>query len=657
MNISNPHLINSFNYAALAILILLLGYSLLAGGLNRTHKKLFVSLLSLVLLTTVFAIGGWEFQFISNTKNGKDLICNLREVCNTLYFLGHVATVYLLFLYILEFTSFLTWRKWWVYAIYGSPAFIIFVMAILNPFFGYFWHYTPIDGLYVYERGNLLWLSYLMAGIYSISGFILFFLSAKSLRKNIRYSLYVLFSITYAGVIIQYVFPSYQVEMITETITLAGIMITMEDQIKFIDPISRLANRESFEGDMNKLIHTGHSFTLVIIGLDNFSHFSRVMMKSQSDELITYLAKHLKVMPYLFDVYRVTPYCFALILGQKREKSIGAFKTKLYSFLKEEYHFGDVSYHLACSVTICKVPDELPDREMVTSLIEAREDPLNAEIRFHGIDYIYGIKRRIAVEKAIRRGILHRSFVLYYQPIYSAKTDTIVAAEALCRLNDSELGLISPGEFIPIAEETGMMNEVGDLVYEEACRFIAKGILQTYSLRYVEVNLSVYQLYNENLAVNILRKMERYHIDPKLINLEITESAAVDEALSSRSNLRILMDAGLSFSLDDFGSGYSNYAILDRIPFRNVKLDISLLRNAKRYPQAKVFYHGLISSLSKSGQSLIQEGLEEKSDLDFLREAVPDIMIQGYYFAKPLPEKEFIDYLKNFKGEKTAISS
>lgn len=657
MNILNPHLINSFNYVAVAILIFLLGYSLLAGGLNRTHKKLFVSLLSLVLVTTVFAICGWEFQFISYTKNGKDLIYNLREVCNTFYFLGHVATVYLLVLYILEFTSFLTWRKWWVYAIYGSPAFIIFVMAILNPFFGYFWHYVPVDGLFVYERGNLLWLSYIVAGIYSISGFILFFLSAKSLRRNIRYLLYILFSVTFAGVIVQYIFPSYQVELITETITLAGIMITLEDNIKYIDRISSLPNRGSFENDINKLIHTGHSFTTVILRFDNFPHYARVMLKSQSDEMIVYLAKNLRALPHVFDAYHVSPYCFAIILSQEKQRSITSFTEKLNDFLKTEYHLSDTSYRFAFSITICKISEGISDMEMLNSLIEAKEDPLNAEIRFHGIDYILKIKRRIAVEKAIRRGILHRNFVLYYQPIYSAKTDSIVAAEALCRLNDSELGRITPGEFIPIAEETGMMNEVGEQIYEAACRFIAKGFLQAYSLEYVEVNLSVYQLYNENLATNILKKMNHYHIDPKLINLEITESAAVDEALASRSNLKLLMNAGLSFSLDDFGSGYSNYSILDKIPFRNVKLDISLLRNAKQYEQARILYQGLISSLSKSGQSLIQEGVEEKTDIDFLTEADPDIKIQGFYFAKPLPEEEFIDYLRNFKGEKTAISS
>lgn len=650
MGISNPHLINSFNFVAFVISGFLLAYSILAGGTNRKHKRFFIALLSTIIFTTIFAIVSWELQPWALAMNGKNWVYKVREICDTLYYFGHIMTAFLFTLYILEFTSFMTWRKWWAYALLSAPAILVSLMVLLNPVFHYFWTYTVVDGVYAYTRASYLWITYLMAAVYAIGGVFMFVVSSSSLRPKIRYSIYVLFSVTFAGVAIQFFFPSYQVELVTESITLAGMLINMEDHIKFVDPITRLPNRDSFDNDMNKLMNTKHSFTVVILHIDNFPHYSRVMKKSLSSEMLNYLANNLRKLPHVFDTYKVASSCFALILNHTKEARITDFKIALGTFLNEEYVLNNVPLRFAASITMAKVPDDIADLDLFSYLIEAKEDFLNTEVKFLGIDYINQVKRHAIVEKAIRDGILNHNFELYYQPIYSAKSDKIIAAEALCRLIDPKLGLISPGEFIPIAEETGMMNEIGDQIYDQACRFISSGVLQKYGLEYIEVNLSVFQLYNANLARNILDTMRRYGVSPKHINLEITESAAVDAALISKSNLKLLMDAGLSFSLDDFGSGYSNYSILDRLPFKNVKLDISLLRNAKTYEQAKVLHEGLIASLSQSGQSLIQEGVEDRNDLEALKNVDPNIMIQGYYFSKPLPRNDFIAYLKTFKG-------
>ncbi len=650
MSIQNPYLINSFNYTAFFVLVLDLVYCFIAGGLNRKHKRLFIALILCVMITTVAAVGSWDLQTRTSVANGKDIFYGLREACDTIYYIVHCLTAFLFTFYILEYTSFLSWKKWYNYVLLSAPAMIVSVLMLLNPIFHHFWSYVPIDGVYVYTRGDALWVVYALPIIYSIAGVVFFCLSTRTMPIYYRVAVLFLFSFTFVGIAIQFFAPAFQVEMITEAITITGILALMEDHVKFIDPVTRLSNYGVLERDIKKLIQTKHKFLLVVVHLDNYSHYARVLKKNLSSQLLIYVASHISKLPHVFDCYKVSSSCYALILDTIDDIKIEEFKTALKEFFLNPYNLNDVSLKFFINATFLRVPYELPDSEYLPYLIEVPENPNNKGIVFKGAEYFTTIKRRDQVEKAIRQGIQQKNFVLYYQPIYSVAENRIIACEGLARLIDPELGLISPGEFIPIAEKAGLMNEIGDQIYDMACKFIASGQMEKYGLGYLEVNLSVFQLYNQNLASEILATMNKYHVAPEYINLEITESAAVDSALASADNLRKLYDAGITFSLDDFGVGYSNYSILDRMTFKNVKLDISLLNNAKLSAKANVLHSGLIYSLSHIGQSLIQEGVETKEDLMILKKADPNILIQGYYFSKPLPEEEFITYLDNFKG-------
>lgn len=650
MSIQNPYLINSFNYTAFFVLVLDLIYCFIAGGVHRRHKQLFIALIICVMITTLTAAASWDLQNMVLVEHGKDFLYGLREAVDTIYYIAHAISAFLFAFYILEYTSLLTWRKWYSYALLSAPAVIVSILMLLNPAFHLFWKYEVIDGVYAYSRGDSIWVLYVLTLVYSIAGVVLFCFSTRPLRVQPRIAVIVLFLITFVGIAVQFLFPSFQIEMITESLTITGILAILEDHAKYIDPITRLSNYGTLEIDIKKLLQTRHHFQLVIIHVDNFSHYARVLKKALSSRLLIYIAENLCKLPYVYDCYKASSSCYALILDHIDEEKTKVFKQSLKTFFKKPYDLNGLSLKFFINATFLKVPDEFPDSDYLPYLVEVPENPNNKEIIFHGADYFAAIQRRDEVEKAIRDGIHQKNFVLYYQPIYSAKTNSIIACEGLARLLDPTLGLISPGEFIPIAEKAGLMNEIGDLIYDMACRFIASGVMKKYQLSYLEVNLSVFQLYNQNLASEILETMKKYDVSPEYINLEITESAAVDSALASAKNLKTLAEAGLTFSLDDFGVGYSNYSILDKMTFKNVKLDISLLSNAKLSEKASALHTGLISSLSSIGQSLIQEGVETKEDLLSLKKTNPDIMIQGYYFSRPLPEKDFVEYLEKFQG-------
>ncbi len=252
--------------------------------------------------------------------------------------------------------------------------------------------------------------------------------------------------------------------------------------------------------------------------------------------------------------------------------------------------------------------------------------------------------RELEVERAISRALKHGGFSVCYQPIYSIKKDRFESAEALIRLYDKKLGYISPDEFIPIAEKNGTILQIGLYVFDEVCRFIKKQNLQTYGIDYVEINLSVVQCMQRELSKQLVRIMKYYQVRSEQINLEITESAVVEEPERLKENMRILCEEGIQFSLDDYGSGYSNMNAVVSLPLSYVKLDRSIVWSAFENSRAYIAMTSSIEMFKKMNLKVIAEGIETIEQSRRLSELGCDYL-QGYYYSKPLPEGEFLQYL------------
>ena len=254
------------------------------------------------------------------------------------------------------------------------------------------------------------------------------------------------------------------------------------------------------------------------------------------------------------------------------------------------------------------------------------------------------IERNNYIEKIIKRAIDEDHFKIYYQPIYSMEKEKITSAEALLRLIDPDDGFISPGEFIPIAEKNGMIIPIGEIVFDKVFRFMKENNLAKLGIEYIEVNLSVVQCMQSELANSVLTIMDRYGIEKKMVNLEITETVATNSPKVLLKNMKILSDNGVTFSMDDFGTGYSNISATAAMPLDIIKLDKSLIDMAYSSQRGKEILMGVVTMVDRMGFKIVAEGIEEKEQFEMLREQGIDY-IQGYYFSKPLPEKEFLEYL------------
>ncbi|MGN7409351.1 bifunctional diguanylate cyclase/phosphodiesterase [Sporosarcina sp. SAFN-010] len=237
---------------------------------------------------------------------------------------------------------------------------------------------------------------------------------------------------------------------------------------------------------------------------------------------------------------------------------------------------------------------------------------------------------------ALNRG----EFKLVYQPIFSFKDDKFVSFESLLRWDSAEFGMVSPLEFIPLLEESGMILEVGDWIIQEAALQVRKWRSEGFSELYVTVNVSVKQLLDESFISRVQDILLETKASPDSLVFEITESVVVEDSEKALQTVTKLNDLGISTALDDFGTGYSSLAILSLLPFQYLKVDRSFLDDLDSTDsQAASVLRGIVSIASGLGQVTIMEGVETKEQLDVLKEIGAD-RIQGYYFSKPVPPNQ-----------------
>ncbi len=261
---------------------------------------------------------------------------------------------------------------------------------------------------------------------------------------------------------------------------------------------------------------------------------------------------------------------------------------------------------------------------------------------------------RNSIEDVVRAAVKDKAFDVYYQPILNVAEGKFVSAEALVRLRrpDNE-NFISPEDFIPVAERCGLIHEIDDLVFEKVCSFIAKENLSSYGIRNVEVNLSGNEVVDRKTHARLIGKMEKYRIPPKFINFEITETAFINNDEAFKDNVQKLKEIGSTFSMDDFGSGYSNLLELLKMDYVMVKMDKEFIWNCldPDKPENRRMLEYSIGFLKDFGLHVLAEGVETIEQAKTLTEKGVEYL-QGFYYSRPLPETEYIEFLKAQKGDR-----
>jgi EAL domain-containing protein (putative c-di-GMP-specific phosphodiesterase class I) len=263
--------------------------------------------------------------------------------------------------------------------------------------------------------------------------------------------------------------------------------------------------------------------------------------------------------------------------------------------------------------------------------------------RLYASDMQVEVYEKILLSNSLRTALEKNEFVLHYQPQMDIKSGKISGFEALIRWNSPQHGLVSPTRFIPVAEQSGLIQSIGKWVIQEACRFVKRLEKEGYRGMYVAVNVSAQQLSKDNFVDMVKQILAQASLEKDQLEIEITESvllSSVDESIQKLENLRAL---GIKLSLDDFGVGYSSLTYLRQLPVDTLKIDKSFVDLIGVDPDGAEIIGAIINMAHVLNKNVIAEGVEEEKQLQYLAQKNCDC-IQGYFFSKPLPENEAIAF-------------
>lgn len=288
---------------------------------------------------------------------------------------------------------------------------------------------------------------------------------------------------------------------------------------------------------------------------------------------------------------------------------------------------------------------EFLNPEEFFNFIHSHED-MQEEILEVNDELINKMRKYNKIHDLIEDALKEDRVEVFYQPFYNIKTKKFSAAEALVRIRHTDGSIISPGIFIPVSEETGQIIPLGMRIFEKVCQFISENDLKSLGLHNIEVNLSAAQFDFENPYKFIIDTMTKYNIEPSMINLEITETAQNRNRNNLITNVDKLTAFGITFSLDDFGTGRSNLDYLIDLPVQNIKFDYTFTQGYFNNKKVKHVLEGMTRIMHNMDLHIVSEGIETKEQLDAMSELNIEY-IQGFYFSKPLPKKDFLEFLSS----------
>jgi EAL domain-containing protein (putative c-di-GMP-specific phosphodiesterase class I) len=339
-----------------------------------------------------------------------------------------------------------------------------------------------------------------------------------------------------------------------------------------------------------------------------------------------------------------------LLTGIHRPQDVSAVAYKIFEAFSTPFFVRGRELFVTTSIGATIFPEDGEDMQALlrnadTAMYRAKEEHGNA-FQFYSREMSIRALERAELESALRRALERKEFELFYQPKVDGRSGRIIGAEALIRWHHPEMGLVSPTRFIPMAEEIGLIVPIGDWVLHTACSQIKAWQIDGLPEICVSVNLSARQFRQERLVESVAETLRGFQLDAKCLELELTETMVMNSAEIFITKLRELQDLGVQLSIDDFGTGYSSLSYLKRFPLHHLKIDQSFVRDIATDEDDAAITSTVISLGHSLDLKVIAEGVETEEQVAFLRKHHCDEM-QGYYFSKPVPAREFASLLRH----------
>ncbi|MEA5445691.1 EAL domain-containing protein [Gammaproteobacteria bacterium AB-CW1] len=442
-------------------------------------------------------------------------------------------------------------------------------------------------------------------------------------------------------------------------------------QLAFYDDLTGLPNRRLLDYRMG-LVQAASSRlrsygAILFIDLDDFKRLNDTMGHSVGDELLKTLARRLEGRTRSVDtVARLGGDEFVVILdrlGNKENEAAqraGLVAEDIQAIITQPVNLPQHEHRCAASIGITLFQGDVDSREELlrradTAMYQAKADGRNS-IRFYNPELQRRMERQFRMEAEIRQAIDSDQFFLHLQKQVGGN-GKLIGAEALLRWNNPSLGMVSPMEFIPVAEETGLILPLGNWVLENACRILKDWEQEAATADLsLSINVSARQFHQKDFVRQVQRAIDEHKVSPDRLKLELTESLVLEDIEDSMDKMEQLHALGLHFSMDDFGTGYSSMAYLSRLPFDEVKIDKSFVQNAARDRNQRdwVIIEAIIGLASNLNMRVVAEGVETQTQQSYLCH-LGCRCFQGYFYGRPKPVEEFNVAIKSqFHGTESS---
>ncbi len=425
------------------------------------------------------------------------------------------------------------------------------------------------------------------------------------------------------------------------------------------DYLTNLTNRPalaaSFESILQRAQLAHQCVALFFIDLDNFKDLNDTRGHGVGDSILKQIAERLEGFIGPYDALgRFGGDEFVVVLGQQPNR-LAALRAgqQLRHLFEVPVTLNEVEFGISCSIGMSTYPEDGNDydtliRNADMAMYYAKTHGKNRLVEFNSRMGQENL-RRIGIEQHLKEAIRRDEFYLHYQPKIQAGSHEMVGMEVLLRWHNAELGVVPPDQFIPVAEQSRLILDIGDWVLEEAMKQNLAWQRQGLPLLPIAVNMSAVQVHQHDFVPRLISRMARLGYPGSRLELELTEGVVMEGATPVRRYFEQLRQLGVKISIDDFGTGYSNLGYLSRFPLDALKIDRSFVTNIHQHQDNQQIVKAIIQLARSLSLSLVAEGVETTEELAFV-ESLGVEVLQGYHFSRPLPADELMQFLGSARG-------
>lgn len=415
---------------------------------------------------------------------------------------------------------------------------------------------------------------------------------------------------------------------------------------------NRAALRETLEDKIEQAHQFGFKVALLMVDLDRFKEINDALGHHYGDVLLKKMAPRLKpiLQPRHAYLARLGGDEFAVVMPNLQSLvEAEELAREILSQIREPFDLGQLHVEISGSIGISVFPEDGTDTSTLMRCADVamyKAKSVAGGVLCYRNEFDDHSPRRLAILASMGPGLKDQQFYLCFQPKVSVEEQAVTSAEALIRWQHPEMGMVSPGEFIPLAEMSDLIIAVTEWVIDETLSYIQAWLKQGLEVK-VSVNVSTRNLLDENLIPYLQDRLKHYEVPAQLLELEITESALMADPDRALETLQKISQLGISISVDDFGTGYSSMEYLRRLPLDALKIDIAFVRNMCVNPQDEIIVNSIINLSHNLGLVVVAEGAEDQETIEKLSDMHCDF-IQGYFYSPPLVAEKFVQFCVEF---------